>query len=66
MALKDIPMEEAKMAAQALKQCLSTVLEVGDRTHADRKTNRSYVNVIIELGHLQGELLRYIEKGNVN
>jgi len=67
MALKDIPLEEAKMAAHALKQCLATVLEVGDRTHKDRTTNRSYVNIIIEIGHLQAELLRYArEKGNVN
>ena len=63
MALKNISAEEAKMAAHALKQSLGTILEVGNRTHVDRHTNRSYVNMIIELGHLREELLRYARRG---
>lgn len=63
MALKNISVEEAKMAAHALKQSLNTILEVGDRTHKDRTTNRSYVNMIIEMGYLRAELLKYVREG---
>tara|TARA_R110000765_G_scaffold171606_2_gene276543 strand:- start:43 stop:249 length:207 start_codon:yes stop_codon:yes gene_type:complete len=65
MVLKNIPKEEAKMAAHALKQALDTVLEVGDRTHIDRRTNRSYVNIVIEIGHLKSELTKYFKKEDI-
>ena len=62
MALKEIPPEEAIRASQALKQALSLVLEVGDRTHLNRRTNRSYINMIIEINCLRSELRRHADK----
>ena len=61
MTLKHISKEEAAHASVTLKQALDTILQVGDYTQENRKALRQYVNTIIEIGSLRGELRRHAD-----
>jgi len=64
MSLNPISKEEALQAKEGLKQALKTIISIGDYTQQDRSTRREYVNIIIEIGHLQQELIKHVKKPN--
>lgn len=61
MTLKHISKEEAVHASVALKQALDTIIQIGEYTQENRKAMRQYVNIIIEIGSLRGELRRHAD-----
>ena len=45
-----------------LRKCLKEILQVGDLTNHDRKLDRSYISIIIEINTLIGQLKKYANR----
>ena len=59
MIKPDLPPDVALIAKQKLKECLTTILQIGDATCVDRKTNSRYAGIITDVGTLTRELQRH-------
>ena len=59
MIKPDLPPDVALIARQKLKECLHTILQIGDATCVDRKTSSRYSGIIIDIRTLTRELQQY-------
>ena len=57
----NLPPQHARDCAKSLRQSLHHMIEVGDHTQQDRKTNQRYASIILDVHTLINELMKYAD-----